>query len=50
MNSWHQWCKCHRRLLTIGQLNEGLPCEICQEEKRHAETFKDRLDELTKED
>ncbi len=49
--SWIEWCKCHRRILTTGQMKEGKPCEICQEEaKRHAETFKDRFEKLGEEE
>lgn len=47
---WIEWCKCHRRILTTGQMNEGKPCELCQAEaKRHAETFKDRFEKLGEE-
>jgi hypothetical protein len=40
--SWIEWCKCHRRILTTGQQEKKLPCEICQ--KEHAQGLKNRLD------
>ncbi len=47
--SWIDWCKCGRRILTTGQQRDNLPCQLCQEEKRHAETLKERLEEAEKE-
>lgn len=44
--SWIEWCKCHRRILTTGQQNEGKPCDICQEEIKHAQRFPERFKEL----
>ena len=32
--SWIEWCKCHRRILTTGQMKDNKPCDICQEEQK----------------
>lgn len=50
--SWIEWCKCHRRILTTGQQNEGRPCDLCMEElKAHAKTLPDRIEaEIKKEE
>jgi len=50
LDDYPRWCKCTRRILTKGQMREGKPCDICQEEAiRHAETFKERFEELGEE-
>jgi hypothetical protein len=44
------YLKSTRRILTKGQMREGKPCDICQEEAiKHAETFKERFEELGEE-
>ncbi len=40
-----EFCKCQRRILTSAQMQGDKLCDLCQEEKRHAETFKDRLEQ-----
>jgi hypothetical protein len=37
-----EWCRCNRRILTSGQQEKNLPCELCQ--KEHAEGFKERVE------
>lgn len=48
--NWIEWCKCGRRILTTGQMKEGKPCELCQEDARHAQSFPQRFDKLGKEE
>lgn len=40
------WCKCKRLLLTLGQMQKGEKCYICQREakQRHAEEFHEKYD------
>ena len=45
MNDWIKYCECSRYILTTDQMNKNLPCDLCQQEKRHAETFKERFKE-----
>lgn len=49
MNEYIKWCKCGRRILTTRQITENIPCKICQDEQ-HAQTFKDRVEKLQKEE
>jgi len=45
------FCACNRRLLTNGQIEKKIKCDICQEEekqKEHAKTFKNRFEALQK--
>jgi len=50
--SWIEWCKCKRRILTTGQMEENKPCELCQQEEaqKHAKTFKQRMEVMSRED
>jgi hypothetical protein len=44
-----KFCKCGRRILTTGQVEENKPCELCQQE--HADSFAKRMKEAqTKEE
>ncbi len=50
MNEYIKWCPdCKGRILTTRQIEENKPCQICQDEQ-HAQTFKNRLEELNKEE
>ena len=46
MVDWIRYCECSRFILTTDQMNKGLPCQACQDEKKHAESFKERFKEL----
>lgn len=41
-----RWCKCKNNILSTEQIQKNLPCDWCQ--KQHAETFKERFEELGK--
>jgi len=51
---YHQCCKFCKRILTIEEMAKHLKdllglCNKCREAKRHADSFKDRVEELGKE-
>jgi len=43
-----EFCKCNRKILTTEQMREKKPCDVCQRE--HAESFKERIETLQKEE
>ena len=48
--SWIEWCKCQRMILTTGQQEDNKPCELCQKEKKHADSFVERLEKEAKDE
>jgi hypothetical protein len=42
------WCGCKRYILTLGQIQENKPCDLCQ--KEHADSLKRRVEDVQKED
>lgn len=46
--SYISFCKCGRRILTIGQAEERKPCGLCQQE--HADSFVERMKEAQQEE
>ena len=47
--SYVGWCKCNRYLLTLQQLRDKQPCDLCQKEE-HAQSLEDRTEKLQKEE
>jgi hypothetical protein len=43
-----KFCKCGRRILTIEQMKQNEPCELCQQE--HADSFSKRMKEAQQEE